>query len=309
MAGRFSFSAPGGRGVDRPWFRVGTVDVTTTVLVTALAAVSMFVYAVDKTVLVDLVLFPAAVRDGEVWRMVSWPLVNPPEIWTVITLAIFWYFGGMLEAEVGRNRFLAFVGYLTILPAVLAVVLNTNDLNGIGLYGLDLVELGVFLAFVASYPFVRFFFGVPGWAIGAVIVGLQFLQYTGDRRTGMVLVLLAVVAIALLGARALGLADDLQWVPALPVPGLSRRTGRRPRRSRKRSQGQGGVVAGPWARPEGQTPAAVRSMPQPPAGPSSSDQAELDRLLDKISANGMDALTSDEKRRLNELSKRMRGPR
>ena len=36
------------------------------------------------------------------------------------------------------------------------------------------------------------------------------------------------------------------------------------------------------------------------------DQAELDELLDKISAQGMDGLTNDEKRRLNELSKRMR---
>jgi len=39
------------------------------------------------------------------------------------------------------------------------------------------------------------------------------------------------------------------------------------------------------------------------------DQAALDGLLDKIAAGGMDALTADEKRRLNELSKRMRGNR
>ena len=36
------------------------------------------------------------------------------------------------------------------------------------------------------------------------------------------------------------------------------------------------------------------------------DQAELDSLLDKISESGMDGLSADEKRRLNELSKRMR---
>jgi hypothetical protein len=39
------------------------------------------------------------------------------------------------------------------------------------------------------------------------------------------------------------------------------------------------------------------------------DQAELDSLLDKISESGMDGLSADEKRRLNELSKRMRGHR
>ena len=36
------------------------------------------------------------------------------------------------------------------------------------------------------------------------------------------------------------------------------------------------------------------------------DQAELDALLDKIGANGMDALSGAEKQRLNELSKRLR---
>ena len=35
-------------------------------------------------------------------------------------------------------------------------------------------------------------------------------------------------------------------------------------------------------------------------------QVELDELLDKISATGLDSLSTDEKRRLNELSKRLR---
>ncbi|HBU74937.1 MAG TPA: rhomboid family intramembrane serine protease, partial [Acidimicrobiaceae bacterium] len=35
-------------------------------------------------------------------------------------------------------------------------------------------------------------------------------------------------------------------------------------------------------------------------------QNELDVLLDKVSSSGLDALSSDEKKRLNELSKRLR---
>ena len=37
------------------------------------------------------------------------------------------------------------------------------------------------------------------------------------------------------------------------------------------------------------------------------DQSELDDLLDKISATGMNSLSKAEKERLNELSKRLRG--
>jgi hypothetical protein len=51
------------------------------------------------------------------------------------------------------------------------------------------------------------------------------------------------------------------------------------------------VVAGPWA---GTTTI-------------SADQSELDDLLDKISATGMNSLSKAEKERLNELSKRLRG--
>ncbi|HSB87686.1 MAG TPA: DUF6576 domain-containing protein, partial [Ilumatobacteraceae bacterium] len=64
---------------------------------------------------------------------------------------------------------------------------------------------------------------------------------------------------------------------------------RQPRRHRGRSRPA--VVSGPW----GGTPATV------------TDHSELDALLDKISAGGMESLTKAEKQRLNELSKRLRG--
>ena len=45
MAGRFSFSVPERRNASDPWFRVGQVDVGTTVLVIGLCVASMFVWA------------------------------------------------------------------------------------------------------------------------------------------------------------------------------------------------------------------------------------------------------------------------
>jgi hypothetical protein len=62
---------------------------------------------------------------------------------------------------------------------------------------------------------------------------------------------------------------------------------REPKRSRRPA-----VVAGPWAGTESSV---------------SSDQSELDNLLDKISASGIDSLSKAEKERLNQLSKRLRG--
>ena len=115
------------------------------------------------------------------------------------------------------------------------------------------------------------------------------------------------IATAALTVRSMGLAQSLPWIPKIPWPGSGGGSGRR-RRSPRGSRGGGGeVVTGPWSASSRTGPTRGAPLPQPPSVMSNDhDQAELDTLLDKISANGMDGLTADEKRRLNELSKRLR---
>lgn len=300
MAGRFSFSSPGGRGVDRPWFRVGEVEVTTTLLVAALSVVGMLVWSISNDIWNRLFLWPERVLDGQVWRLVTWPFANEPDIWTVITIAIFWYFARDIEGQLGRNRFAILLGVLAVLPGLLATVLDIPEA------GIRPLEFGVFLIFVADHPYARFFFGIPAWVLAAVFVGIEMLQLIGLRESERIIILLFSIALALVMARSMGLAQAVPWIPSVPLPGGLDGTTRRSRRARRP---RGGVVAGPWTRNEPAGPAGLRGVPLPPGSPSPSDQAELDDLLDKISAHGMDALSGDEKRRLNELSKRMRGPR
>lgn len=300
MAGRFSFSVPGRRNAGDPWFRIGTLDVNTTVLVVLLCVASMFVWALDSSIFENLELSPAAVRDGELWRLFTWPIVNEPTLWTVITIAIFWYFGREVEGMVGRTRFAFLLLLLTVVPGIFGVLLD------IPLAGLEPIELAVFLVFIAEYPFARFFFGIPAWAIGAVIVGIQVLQYMGLRQTERIVLLFVTIATAALTARSMGLAQSLPWIPKIPWPG-SGGGGRKRRSSSRGSRGGGEVVTGPWSASSRGGPTRGAPLPQPPSVISNErDQAELDLLLDKISANGMDGLSADEKRRLNELSKRLR---
>ena len=86
--------------------------------------------------------------------------------------------------------------------------------------------------------------------------------------------------------------QGLRREPPAPLVGTAgRRGGRRRARGRRRVPG----------------PSRTAALPQPPQPAAyDADQAELDALLDKISERGMDGLSGDEKRRLNELSKRMR---
>ncbi len=300
MAGRFSFSVPGRRNAGDPWFRIGTLDVGTTVLVALVCVASMFAWAIQPSLLESLILEPSAVRSGEVWRLVTWPIYNEPTLWTVITIAIFWYFGRQVEGLLGRTKFAILLLLLTVVPGIAGVVLD------ISLFGLEPIELAVFLVFIAEYPFARFFFGIPAWAIGAVIVGIQVLQYIGMRDESRIILLFVTIAVAGLTARSMGLAQNLPWIPRIPWPGSGGTRTRRRRSSGRGQRGGGGeVVSGPWTASSRGGPVRSSPLPQPPAV-TEHDQTELDALLDKISANGMDGLTSDEKRRLNDLSKRLR---
>ena len=298
MAGRFSFSVPERRGTSDPWFRIGTLDVTTTMLVVIACVASLFVWAASDTVHQYLWLLPDDVKHGELWRLVTWPLANVPDLWTVITIAIFWYFGRQVEAMVGRNRFAIMLLLLAVVPGLVGVALN------MGQAGLGPIELAVFLVYIAEYPFARFFFNIPAWAIGAVVVGIQVLQYVGNRDRNSIVLLAVTIAVAALTARAFGLAESLPWIPKIPL----RSGGSRRRRRGRRGSSQGEVINGPWSTPPRREPYRGSTLPQPPRpAEDPQDQAELDVLLEKISAGGgLDAHTAAEKRRLNEISQRLR---
>ncbi len=298
MAGRFSFSVPERRNAGDPWFRIGSLEVTTTILVVLLSVVGMFVYAADRSLWNELVLWPEDVRNGEVWRIFTWPLANDPDLWTVITLAIFWYFGREIEGLLGRARFAVLLLLLTVIPGLVGTLVDWPQA------GLRPVEMAVFLIFVAEYPYARFFFGIPAWALGAVFLGIELLQLLSDRNQDGILFLLATIATAAITARTMGLASSLTWIPAIPV-GRSSSSGTHKKRQ-PRPRGGGDVVAGPWPSTRS-GPSRSSDLPQPPPPPAyTAEQAELDALLDKISEVGMDGLSGDEKRRLNDLSKRMR---
>jgi hypothetical protein len=144
----------------------------------------------------------------------------------------------------------------------------------------------VLLVFIAEYPHARFFFNIPGWVIGAVIIALYVLGYVGNRQWLYLINFLLGLVLTALVARSWGLMSEWGQVPQIRVK-------RRTRRKRRRSQpGAPSVVQGPW-----------QPAPTPPV---SRDQAELDALLDKISAGGMESLTDQERDQLMVLRDRLR---
>ncbi|HSP29503.1 MAG TPA: DUF6576 domain-containing protein [Ilumatobacteraceae bacterium] len=285
------------------WFRAGRFDVTTTDILCALAVASMFLWGLFREAWNRLPFAPALVRDFEIWRLVTWPIATEPAIFPLLGIVFFWLFGQQLESLFGRAKFAAWVLALTIVPALILTLLGPLDdsIDFMVQFGLSNLFLGGIWVYAATYPGVKWFEVVPLWALAAIFTVLNVLQFTGNDETGQLLFLLVSIGVALVAGRSLGLATG--WpIPHLPLGGVG--TSSRPKKAKSKpsrsagSSKSGGVVQGPWK-------SAPAPMP-PPSAPSPADQIELDALLDKIGANGMDSLSADEKKRLNDLSKRLR---
>ena len=279
MAGRFAYSKPNRRGPNDPWFRVGTLEIGSAALLGLMCAVSVLVYAIDKTTLVWLALIPDEITSGQIWRIVTWPLANGFDrqlLWVIVSIAVLWYVGGRLEEQVGRTKFAWYLAMIIVIPGLVGTALDLPQ------FGVHTVQLVVLLTFIAEYPNVRFFFGIPAWVLGAIYVAAEVLQLTGDRNGRQLVFFVVSLLVSALAGRAVGMLEGFPWIPKVSMPHRSRG----PKRSRRPA-----VVAGPWV---GTTTVSAA-------------QTELDELLDKISATGMNSLSKAEKERLTELSKRLRG--
>jgi hypothetical protein len=281
-----------------PWFRVGDIAVTTTLAVAATSILYMFVWAFEpndrpitsKLWLVSKDFAGGSVLEGQIWRLVTWPIPMGPSIWTLLLAVIFFMLGSQLEAAMGRIRFTAFLGTLTIVPALVVTLLEFTGLEG-GANGLRFLEIGVLVAFAAHVPRALFWPGIPAWVIAAIIVGIEALQFIDLRDDYSLTLLFVECGLALLLIRSMGLAEDITWMPKVPLPKIladpyQRSRPRRARPTRRRSH--------------------LSSVPPPPSVSDQVAQAEIDALLDKVAEQGMDSLTRAERKALEEHSKRLR---
>jgi membrane associated rhomboid family serine protease len=294
VSGYFRFGRAGGDD-SNPWFRIGSLDVGTTMLIVLLSVVSLVVFAVepvDKPVQLALAMVSTDVAHVQLWRLITWPFANLfVNVWVAVSIFFFWYFGTELERAIGRVRMAVLFFGTSILTGIVGCLIDlalAGTFNGGGLAGLSNLGLLMALVFIAEYSHIRFFFGIPGWVVGVVLVGIQIIQLLGYRFLVDLYTFLASLVIVAVMARSVGLLSERAWVPAVALPKV------RSRKRRKRAQRPTGptVVQGPW-----------QPAPTPPV---SADQAALDDLLDKISASGIDSLSDHEREQLLVLRDRLR---
>ena len=284
-----------GSDQEKPWFRIRSYGVGTSDFVAALSLVMMIVYAVSPPFVSALVLTPSDVLRGFVWQLATWPLANGPSFWTIWNAAVFWFTGRQLERELGKGRFGWMLLGITVAGSLLAVLLALGfRVDEPILGGLGTMSMIVVLIFIAENPRMPFFFGIPAWVLGLVIVVLPLLSYVGARYwIGLLHFVLSIVVAAII-AKMSGLLSRYAFVPGSMITPKQRTLGQQ-RKPRRRSEprptsGRGTVVRGPWVGHE------------PPAR----EDEEMDALLDKIMAHGLDSLTGRERKRLEELRQQRR---
>ncbi len=219
----------------------------------------------------------AQVLRGEVWRVVTYGLVNPPTLFPfVVDMLMIAWFGREVERYFGRRKFLGLFCCLYLLPPLLFTLIGVwYPMRLVGEAG----TLGLFVAFAAIYPEAVLLFGILAKWYAAVFVGLYTLIALANRDLPSGLSLWATTGFAYLFVR---------WAQGrLPLPRFQ--LFRRQPKLRVLPGYLGSESAGP-------KPAKLQAM------------ADVDALLDKIARSGVSSLTAKERAQLdsarNELIKK-----
>ena len=101
-----------------------------------------------------LALVPRDVLTGQVWRLLTYALVNPSIGAVLIDLLLLWQIGGEMEPRWGSRRFAAFLAAATLLAGALGLLVG-------GGAGLSPTVLALIFAWMLEGPSQRLlFFGV-----------------------------------------------------------------------------------------------------------------------------------------------------
>ena len=259
------------------WFRMGRLEVTSTLLLVFIGLIGMIVSAIAPPLFAAAFLTTDSILAGQVWRLFTWPLANQVSLWTLIAFAMLWYFGTSIEVGLGKKKMLQL--YLEVWLALTASTFVVGLLfpGSTAMAGMGQIEFLILLLWIAEYPTRRFFFAIPAWALGAFFVALSILQLMAAGRWGGILAMLLSFLLVAMAARRLGLLHAYEWLPGGRPKKASKRSSRRKRRAKNTNATMGGK------------PASRQQRRQ------QSDEQRLDELLGKISSEGIHSLTKKER--------------
>ncbi len=251
------------------------------VFVGSMLATTLLLFARAGGVLDWFTFSSTAVWRGEVWRLLTYGLVNPPSISFAVDMLMIVWFGREVERYLGRRVFFQlYAGIYLVKPLLLTAVGPLVATR----FGGEVGSFALFVAFATLFPNAPLLFNILAKWAALALVALSALMALAARDWVGLLELVATCGFAH------GFVRFQQGYFRLPLPRI---------RIRPRQPAATPVRSAP-------TPAsASRSTPsRPPSAapatprPSPAAMAEVDSLLDKIAQHGIHSLTPDERARL-----------
>lgn len=265
-----------------PW--VGRIMVTNAVVLLLLATV------LTAPAFVDLLQFAPAKSAGRPWTFLTYMFVHGGLLHLAGNMLLLFVFGPPVERRLGSRAFVLYYLYCGMGAAALTVGLS-SFLPIPPMVGASGAVFGVALAFAFAWPDVELVFAPLPLRISArtlvMLLALADLAFAAWTDGG-------VAHVGYVGGMVAGyLFFRIQTL-------TSRRSQKEPRTVTRRP------VMAPIPVRQGTPAAEVRPAMARPEVREEYSSDEVDRVLDKISAFGIQSLTAEERRFLDEVSKRKR---
>lgn len=254
----------------RPLARVGQMPVYMVTVIVAAAALGMLLTAFGPESLRNGLAFRSshALPQFMIWQFATYWLVNPPNIWLLLSMVLLYLFGRDVEQFIGWRRFLQLIVLLVLVPPFLLTLWNVVE--PAGMYGVRFLSFGMIIAFATLHPRVEVFFTIQARWVAWFVVGMMILYALANESWPMLLQVVASAGVGHFYMRSLGFQGGMPWLESLfqeqPVGSPS---------------------------PESRK----RSPRKPKAEPDLHES--IDPLLDKISKEGLSSLTPKERELLN----------
>jgi membrane associated rhomboid family serine protease len=223
----------------------------------------------------------------KVWKLLTYAFTDHSVFGLIGNLMWLWVFGGTLAAVIGSKHIFNLYIVVTILLGILAGILClfAGEKYPVFLLGFDMVTIAVAAACVYKIPHQKLSFmlvgSIPIWIVGIVFLLFKIFAFPSK---AMVLVLLLSFLAGVLGF--------LYMVAFNKDPNFFEWQGFRNFfnglfKKKKKNKGKLVAITGnkkQWSNTE--------------------SQEQLNKILDKISEKGMDGISNDEKKFLENYSKR-----
>jgi membrane associated rhomboid family serine protease len=272
-----------------PTFPRLTPSVARLIAVTAVAQLLLETIFTSPEIRTALAMDPAGFATHP-WGALSYLFVHQNVLHLATNMIGLYLFGTAVESRMGGKSFLFYYIYCGIGAAVFSLLLNFLIPQS-PIIGASGAVLGVAVAFAMFWPDAEIMvFPIPvpirarTLVIGLAVLDLVFARWVQD----------GVAHEAHLGGMLAG------WI-FFKVQAFSRH---RPPPTPRQQPERVVMVQQTAATRDSDPHAPAVSRPLAPRPGSDPVAAEVDRVLDKISANGIESLTKEERRFLDEVSKR-----